>query len=331
MIKIAIITGGPSAERGIALNSASLVVEHLDSAKYTQRLIIMEDDGWYDKESGVRVDLNDFSLTIDGVRMTFDFAFLVIHGTPVEDGKLQGYFEMQGIPHSTCSTLTCALTFNKQWCKDLLEKHDVPMARSEVVTSAQIGEVDPQRFSYPVFVKPNNNGSSYGVSRADTASDLPLALAQAAKYDTEIMIEEYMEGREFSCGAVKEGDMIHVFPVTELIPEGEFFDYEAKYLGACEEVTPAALDANLTEQCKEQSARLYRILDCMGMVRFDYILVDDIFKLLEVNTVPGLSEASIIPQQALAYGWTIAHLLDVVIQDAMLELQKSGRSSLRTL
>ena len=317
MIHIAILTGGPSAERGIALNSAKLVEMHLDASKYTHRMIIVEEDGWQDQKSGEHIDLNDFSLTAEGVKMTFDFAFLVIHGTPVEDGKLQGYFETKGIPHSTCSTLTCALTFNKQWCKDMLEKHDVPMAKSVVVQSELISEVDPQKFSYPVFVKPNNNGSSYGVSRADTASDLPEALEQAAKYDTEIMIEAYMRGREFSCGAVKEGETVHIFPITEIIPEGEFFDYDAKYLGAGEEVTPANLHADLSEQCKKQTGRLYRLLDCRGMVRFDYILVEGVFQLLEVNTVPGLSEASIIPQQARAYGWSVSHMLDVVVQDAI--------------
>jgi len=317
MIKIAILTGGPSAERGIALNSAKLVETHLDSAKYAYHLILVEEDGWYERDSGVQIDLNDFSLTIEGTKTTFDFAFLVIHGTPVEDGKLQGYFEMKGIPHSTCSTLTCALTFNKQWCKDLLARHDVPMSRSVVVQADQIRNVDPADYTYPVFVKPNNNGSSYGVSRADSADDLPAALDHAAKYDSEIMIEAYMEGREFSCGAVKEGNMIHIFPITEIIPEGEFFDYDAKYLGAGKEVTPADLDANLTQQCKDQSERLYGILACRGMVRFDYILVDEVCQLLEVNTVPGLSEVSIIPQQARAYGWTVAHMLDVVIHDAI--------------
>ena len=321
-MNIAILTGGPSAERGIALNSAKLVREHLDTSKYQHRMIVVEENGWFDQESGEQVDLNDFSLTMNGVKMTFDFAFLVSHGTPVEDGKLQGYFETKGIPHSTCSTLTCALTFNKQWCKDMLEKHDVPMAQSDVVQSEYIGDVDPQRFSYPVFVKPNNNGSSYGVSRADTAHDLPAALEQAAKYDTEIMVEAYMKGREFSCGAVREGEKLHIFPITEIIPEGEFFDYDAKYLGAGEEVTPANLDASLAKQCKNQTDRLYRLLDCRGMVRFDYILVDDVFQLLEVNTVPGLSEASIIPQQARAYGWTVGHMFDVVIRDAFQEGQK---------
>lgn len=317
MKQIAILTGGPSAERGIALNSAALVETYLDRSKYKGFVILLEPDGWFHKESGQRIDQNDFTLTLDGQHVRFDFVFLIVHGTPVEDGKLQGFFESKGIPHSTCDTLTCALTFNKQWAKDFLFKHGVPMAESSVHFSNEIDNVDPGSFNYPVFVKPNQNGSSYGVSRVESADELPAALKKAAEYDTEIMVESYLEGREFSCGVVKEGDKLHVFPITEIIPEGAFFDYDAKYLGAGQEITPADLSDELTRKCQARSERLYRLLHCTGMVRFDYIMVGEEFNLLEVNTVPGLSEASIIPQQARAYGWTITHLLDVVIEDAM--------------
>ena len=300
MINVAIFTGGPSAERGIALKSAQLVEKYLDRGRYTYRTIVVEEDGWFDQTTGTRVDLNDCSLTIDGTRLTFDFAFLIIHGTPVEDGKMQGYFEMMGIPHSTCDTLTCALTFNKQWCKDMLRHHRIPMADSVIVFSEDIDSFNPDSVEYPVFVKPNNNGSSYGVSRVEDSGGLREALGKAAEYDTEIMVERYMPGREFSCGVVKEGTRIHVFPVTEIIPDKEFFDYDAKYLGASQEITPAEIPDILAEACQQRSASLYRILECKGMVRFDYILMDNTFHLLEVNTVPGLSEASIIPQQARA-------------------------------
>ncbi|MDX1479584.1 MAG: D-alanine--D-alanine ligase [Saprospiraceae bacterium] len=317
MITVAILTGGPGAERGIALKSAELVKTHLDPGKYRHYTILLEPEGWFEQESGVRIDLNDFSLLQDGDRIRFDFVFLIIHGTPAEDGKLQGYFEYQNIPHSTCDTLTCALTFNKQWCKDLLRVHGVPMARSQVVRADQVNEVAPDEFAYPVFVKPNNNGSSYGVSRVETADALPEALQLAARYDHEIMIEALMQGREFSCGAVREGHHVHVFPLTEIIPDGVFFDYAAKYEGASQEITPANVEPELARKCQNLTARLYKTLNCKGMVRFDYILEEGEFKLLEVNTIPGLSEASIVPQQALAYGWTISHLLDVVVQDAM--------------
>lgn len=316
MKNIAIVTGGPSAERGIALNSAKLVERYLDGSAYHKRTILIEEHGWVDRESGNIIDQNDFSLRVNGEKVTFDFVFLMVHGTPVEDGKLQGYFESKGLPHSTCDTLTCALTFNKQWCKDFLEKYNVPMAESVVINSRQIDDVDIETFKYPVFVKPNNNGSSYGVSKVLEKSELIAALSKAARFDTEIMVEQFLDGREFSSGVVREGDTLHLFPITEIIPEGEFFDYDAKYLGASQEVTPADLPSDVAENCQACSGRLYELLNCQGIVRFDYILVEGTFYLLEVNTVPGMSEASIIPQQARAYGWSISQLLEVVIAEA---------------
>lgn len=316
-MNVAIITGGPSAERGISLNSSKLIAKHLDPAKYRHHTIVIENDGWIDQASGVKVDQNDFTLTIGGEKRTFDLAYLIVHGTPVEDGKLQGYFESKGIPHSTCDTLTSALAFNKQWCKDFLSKYDVPMAKSEVVQSDAIGDIDSSIYNYPVFVKPNNNGSSYGVTKVEDPSGLSDALAKAAQYDHEIMVEEFMEGREFSSGAVWDGSKLHVFPITEMLPDGDFFDYEAKYLGAGKEITPAEIESALSDKCRAQTAELYRILKCRGIVRFDYILVGQEFWLLEANTVPGMSEASIVPQQAKAYGWTIAELLDRTIQGIM--------------
>ena len=316
-MNIAIVTGGPSAERGISLNSAKLIAKYLDSDKYDHRTIVIEDDGWIDQESGVRVDQNDFTLIVDGSKVTFDLAYLIVHGTPVEDGKLQGYFESKGIPHTTCDTLTSALAFNKQWCKDYLRHFNIPMADSKVVKSTLIGEVDPSGFKYPVFVKPNNNGSSYGVTKVNSADELPSALANAAQYDHEIMVESFMQGREFSSGAVWDGRELHVFPITEMLPDGEFFDYEAKYLGAGKEITPADIEVEFSAKCRAQTARLYEILKCRGIVRFDYILVGEEFWLLEANTVPGMSEASIVPQQAKAYGWSISELLDRTIAGIM--------------
>ena len=320
MKNVAIITGGPSAERGISLKSAGLVSKYLDRDKYVGRIILIEETGWIDEASGQAIDLNDFSLTLEGARHTFDFAFLIIHGTPAEDGKLQGYFEMRGIPHSACDTLTSALTFNKQWCKDFLRQYDVPLAPSVLL---QVGTSWPEReaeildIGLPLFVKPNKNGSSYGVTKVKEASQLLPAIESAFQYDDEVIAEAFLDGPEYSCGVVKDGDTLHVFPLTELISENEFFDYEAKYQGACNEVTPAEISTALSDKCQALSARLYRLLNCQGMVRFDYILVEGTFYLLEANTIPGLSEASIIPQQAIAYGWTIGQLLDVVIENAL--------------
>ena len=316
-LRIAILTGGPSAERGIALASAGFVEQHLDPEKYDTHTILLEQDGWMEKDTATLVDLNDFSLREGAERKFFDFVFLIIHGTPAEDGKIQGYFEARDIPHSTCDTLTSALTFNKQWCKDFLKNHSVPMAWSATIDTDNVPEVNIDSFEYPVFVKPNNNGSSYGVSRVNAADQMRAALENAAQYDHEIIIESFIDGREFSCGAVREGKTVHVFPITEIIPKNEFFDYQAKYEGASLEVTPADLDADLTLLCQEQSRKIYEVLKCRGLVRFDYILKDGVFYMLEVNTIPGLSPASIVPQQARAYGWTMGHMLDVVIRDCM--------------
>jgi len=312
---IAILTGGPSAERSIALASAAFVAEHLRPDQYTSRTLVVEPNGWIDKSSGRAIDLNDFTLEAGDHRVHFDFAFLIIHGTPAEDGKIQGYFESFGIPHSTCNTLTAALTFNKQWCKNFLKCYDVPMAWSTVIGEADIANVDMEKFSYPVFVKPNNNGSSYGVSKVRVAGELRDAIEKAAQFDDEILIETFLAGREFSCGAVREGNTIHVFPITEIISKNEFFDYQAKYEGASQEVTPADLDNALATTCQHTTRQIYEVLKCRGLVRMDYILTDGTFYLLEVNTIPGLSPASIVPQQAAAYGWTMEHMLDVVIRD----------------
>jgi D-alanine-D-alanine ligase len=317
MKKIAILTGGPAAERGISMKSAQLVADYLDPNRYEYKVFVIEENGWFDRESGLKVDLNDFSIESNGRKWRCDLVFLMIHGTPAEDGKIQGYFEIQEIPHSTCDTLVSALTFNKQMCKDYLKGFNIPMADSTLIRKQDFGsafQIEAGRF--PVFVKPNNNGSSYGISRADRPEELENSIALAFKYDDEVIIEDFLDGREISCGVVKEGDSLHALPLTEIIPDNEFFDYEAKYEGASQEITPADLSPEQTDICQNLSKQIYTILGCKGMIRLDYILVNDCFNLLEVNTIPGLSEASIVPQQARAYGWTITKLLDVVIMDA---------------
>jgi len=314
---IAILTGGPSTERIISEKSAALVDKYLDPTLYTWRVISIEPNGWIDQKSGLSVDLNDFSLTVKGKKERFEFVFLMIHGTPAEDGKIQGYFEMQGIPHSTCDTLSSALTFNKQKCKDYLKAYEFPLATSLVIKKGRSWHEEKiKELGLPLFIKPNCNGSSYGVSKVKDRGDIKRAIDFAFQYDDEVIVEAFLKGREFGCGVVQEGEILHAFPVTEIIPKAEFFTYEAKYEGASEEVTPADLPKDLGEQCQDLSKKLYDILSCNGAVRFDYILVNDVFYLLEANTIPGMSEASIIPQQALAYGWTITHLLDVIIENA---------------
>lgn len=320
MINIAIIAGGPSAERGVSLKSAQTVAKHLPTEKYNATTIDITPEGWKDIDTGAKVDLNRFCIpAYEGQpQQAFDFAFIIIHGTPAEDGKLQGYLDMMGIPHSACNVLTSALTFNKQMCKDHLKLYNIPMAESMIVTavtSAQ--EVQQHNITLPLFVKPNNNGSSYGVTKVKAWDQLETAIHHALEYDHEVMIERALTGKEFSCGVVREGSTYHVLPITEIIPKGEFFDFAAKYEGESQEITPARLDVSLAAQCQERSGKLYNLLGCRGMVRFDYILEGDTFYLLEANTTPGMSEASIIPQQAKAYGWTIGKLLDIVVTDCL--------------
>lgn len=320
MINIAIIAGGPSAERGVSLKSAQTVAKHLPAEKYNVTTIDITPDGWKDIASGRSVDLNRFCLPEgNGYALkTFDFAFIIIHGTPAEDGKLQGYLDMMGVPHSACNVLTSALTFNKQMCKDHLKPYNIPMAESMIVNAViSPVEVQQHRITLPLFVKPNNNGSSYGVTKVKSWDQLEAAIRHALEYDHEIMIERALTGKEFSCGVVREGSSFHVLPITEIIPKGEFFDFAAKYEGESQEITPARLEASLAAQCQERSGMLYKLLGCRGMVRFDYILEGETFYLLEANTTPGMSEASIIPQQAKAYGWTIGKLLDIVVTDCL--------------
>lgn len=321
MIHIAILAGGPSAERGISLKSAKTIAAHLPKEKYSTTTIDVNPDAWSEIDGTRIVDLNRFWLhdgNGDATGPVFDFAFIIIHGTPAEDGKLQGYLEMKGIPHSACGVLASALTFNKQMCKEYLRPFGIPLAESIILKSAPSQqEVEAHNIHPPLFVKPNNNGSSYGVTKVKDWNQLNEAVHTALEYDHEVMIERALQGTEFSCGVVREGSHLHVFPVTQIIPEGEFFDFAAKYEGRSKEITPAEIDPKLSKQCQDRSTYLYSLLGCRGMVRFDYILEDGTFYLLEANTTPGMSEASIIPQQAIAYGWTISKLLDVVVEDCM--------------
>jgi D-alanine-D-alanine ligase len=320
MINVALIAGGPSAERGISLKSAKTIAEHLPKEKYAVTTIDITPTGWKDFVTGRAVDLNRFALLDEEGKevIKFNFAFIIIHGTPAEDGKIQGYFEMMGIPHSACGVLASSLTFNKQMCKDHLKNFDIPMAESIIVRKVTgQKEVEEAGIQPPFFVKPNNNGSSYGVTKVKEWIQLEQALTNAFKFDREVMIEKALTGSEYACGVVREGSEYHVFPVTEIIPEGEFFDFAAKYEGQSQEITPARLDEALATQCQTRSRLLYQILGCRGMVRFDYILEEGTFYLLEANTTPGMTEASIIPQQAQAYGWTIGQLLDTVVSDCM--------------
>ncbi len=319
MKNIAILTGGDSAERVISLKSGQVVRENLPSDHYRTFLIDIQKADWRDVDSGTAIDKNDFSLRLaDGEKIHFDAAFAALHGSPLEDGKMQGYLEMIGIPYTCCDGYVSALTMSKHNTKLQLAPYQVPMAPSELLQKGAAVDVEKLlQLGLPLFVKPNDHGSSFGVTKVKTQEALLPAIVEAFEYSNEVMVEAFMPGREFSNGVLRVNGEIVVLPVTEIIPETEFFDFAAKYEGKSKEVTPADLSDTLTQQCRQLTGKIYELLKCKGVVRIDYILVGDTFHLLEPNTIPGISPASIVPQQAQAYGWSLGHFFSLLIEESL--------------
>jgi D-alanine-D-alanine ligase len=318
-LSVAILMGGDSEERVISLKTAAVIKKHLHSDLMQTRMIDIAGSRWIDSETGLAIDKNDFSLKIGRKKHHFDVAFAAIHGAPLENGALQGYLEMVGVPYTCCNGFVSAMTMNKHVTKAVAATVGAPMAKNMLVRRGE--KPDFNHFvqalgDLPYFVKPNAHGSSFGVSKVKKVEDLQTALDFAFQYDDEVMVEQFMPGREFGNGAFRHKGKIIVLPVTEIITKREFFDYEAKYEGASEEVTPAQISTALTKQAQDLSRRLYQSLGCSGVVRFDYILVADTFHVLEVNTIPGMSEASIVPQQVVAYGWTLQDFFTGLVREA---------------
>lgn len=318
---IAVITGGNSSEVGIALKSAAVVCKHLNKEKYNVFKVVIDSAGWYvERDNPVKlyIDKNDFSFTIEGHKITFDAVFIAIHGTPAEDGKLQGYFDLLGIPYNCCGVLQAALTFDKQRCKEYVSLHGVKTAKAVLLKKSSF---DAANFSLnlpvPLFVKPNKNGSSYGASKVTEPQQLLPAIQNAFHYDDEILVEEYLQGTEVTCGVMTRNGEIVALPITEIRSKKGFFDYEAKYEGASEEVTPAPIDATLFAQIQQTSKAIYELLDFKGMCRIDYIIRGNDYYMLEVNSVPGLSEESIVPQQARAMGISLEELFGISVEECL--------------
>jgi D-alanine-D-alanine ligase len=264
------------------------------------------------------IDKNDFSLVIGNRKIRFDMVFIAIHGTPGENGKLQGYFDMIGIPYTSCDATTSAITFNKSFCKDVVRCCGIKTAKSVHLFNMGMntGAKVLAELTLPVFVKPNNGGSSVGMSKVNLKNELDAALNKAFREDTEVIAEEFVRGREITCGVIRSGGEIIAFPVTEIISKKEYFDFEAKYKkGMAEEVVPANISKADSEHCRDISRLLYEKLNCKGVVRFDYILTGEEFYFLEVNTVPGLTAASIVPKMARAHGWSFTELTTRLIME----------------
>jgi D-alanine-D-alanine ligase len=320
---IAVMAGGPSAEAGISLKSGQIVAQYLDKEKYNVYQVAIEGHDWIaDMPAGrAAIDKNDFSCQSGPAKVKFDAVFVAIHGTPAEDGKLQGYLDMMGIPYNCCGVFTAALTFDKNKTKEylaplgILSASAIPAKKTDDI-SALTSRINEQ-LSYPVFVKPNKNGSSYGVSKVDTKEALEAAISLGFDYDDEILIEEYIKGTEVTCGVIKYKGKVTALPITEIRSKSAFFDYKAKYEGNSSEVTPAEIDAAMAKQIQQTAIYIYQKLDFKGMCRIDFIIRDGKYYMLEVNSVPGLSAESIVPQQAKAFGLTLTELFSNSIEECL--------------
>jgi D-alanine-D-alanine ligase len=320
MRTIAIVAGGDSSEYEISVKSANYVGKAL-SSRYEVYIIVIRGINWYWEDQKGRyynIDKNDFTLVVDDFHIRFDAIFIAIHGTPGENGLLQGYFDMLKIPYAGCNAFCSALTFNKQACKLFLKEYGIPMADAVMIRKGD--HIDPseiiKRTGLPCFVKPNDSGSSFGVTKVKKKEDLLKAIETAFSESCEVMIEAFMKGREVACGVVKTKSKTLVLPVTEIISKNEFFDFEAKYTpGKSDEVTPAQIPAKITEEIQSLSSMVYDLLGCKGIVRVDFIITGSKPNFLEINTIPGMTEESLVPKQAEAASIKLDDLYSMVIED----------------
>ena len=344
---IAIIAGGDSSEYEVSLRSAAGIESFLaDQKQYTTTIVLLRGNDWKAKVSEnewAEIDKNDFSYTYNGVKHTFDFAYITIHGTPGENGVLQGYLDMIGLPYSCCGVLAAAMTFNKYTCNHYLKGFGVKVAESVLLRKEAIrrlgdeaiGEDIIKQVGLPCFIKTNVGGSSFGVTKVKTLEEVEPAIKKAFAEGDEVICEAFMKGIEITCGAYKTKNKAVAFPITEVVTSNEFFDYDAKYNGQVDEITPARIPDEVRDAVQAMTLKIYDILGCKGIIRVDYILtsLEDGTKclqdgcaysleakgmeinLLEVNTTPGMTATSFIPQQVRAAGLNIGEVLSEIVED----------------
>lgn len=315
MEKIALLYGGFSGEATISKKSAKGIFEALKANGKKVFLVKIVDKNWTVEIAGeeLPIDKTDFTYMEGGAKVGFDFVYNIIHGTPGEDGKLSAYFDLVGIKHNTSSTVASSLTFNKSWCNRFLSTYGIVVPKSLIFFKNENNEQLYDEVTYPCFVKPNNGGSSIGTHKAKSRADLEVALKDAFLHDTEVIVEEFIAGREFSCGIFKSPKGIEVMPLTEIIINAEFFDYKQKYSdNGATEITPANLPKVQMIQCQSIVKKVFSILRLKKVARIDFILKDNEFYLIEVNTIPGMSPKSILPQQALHVGYSFGELVDIL-------------------
>ncbi len=321
---IALVTGGYSGEAVISYKSALTIGNNLDKDRYNVYKIDIRKDGWlYEMPDGrkVEVDKNDFSLHFDNEIVKFDVIFIGMHGTPGEDGKLQSYFDMLGIPYTGCDATTSAITFNKRYTVAVVKMAGVPVANSVHIfkhTPVPASFILEQ-LSLPVFVKPSNGGSSIGMSKVHKKEDLEAAIAKAFNEDDQVLVEEMIKGREFTIGVFRNNGVVTPLPFTEVASKRDFFDFVAKYEGESTEETPAVVDESVAEKVRATAKKIYEVLNCRGVVRIDFIYNEETRQpyMLEVNTIPGQSEASIVPVQVRTMGWSLKDFYTKLVEEAL--------------
>ena len=318
MKEVAIITGGDSAEYNISIASANVVFNHIDRTKYNPTIIEIKNDKWQARINNkyIEVSRHDFSINAS---IYFDFVFMALHGPPAENGEIQSYFDKLDIPYSSCDSSVSQLTFNKIECNKRLSSLGFQCARSLSIKNPTNKNEEKiiKEIGLPCFVKPSQAGSSFGISKVTCKNKIKECINYALNYDTEILVEEFIQGIEVSCGVIRIKENIHVFPITEIVSENEFFDYKAKYEGLSEEITPARINNKLNVEIKNITKKIYQEMNLRGVCRIDFIIQDQEPYIIEINTIPGLSEESIIPKQAKEENITLKELFNIWIENTM--------------
>jgi D-alanine-D-alanine ligase len=321
--KLAVVTGGNSSEYVISVKSADTIIENLNIEKFEPYRVEIKGLDWnvaLADGSLISIDKNDFSFSIGPIKTKFDCALIMIHGNPGEDGKLQGYFDMLAIPYTSSNVLTSAATFSKHFTKQYLKSYGV-LSAEWLMLSQRLGynlkDVEA-KIGFPCFVKPNNAGSSFGISKVNNYDQLQDAVAKAMTEDDEVLVEKMVEGTEITCGVLRTKANTYALPITEIVSKNGFFDYEAKYTtGLADEIVPARIDEKIAQQCKELSLKVYDIFHCNWFARVDYILSNGKLYLLEINTIPGMSRESIVPKMLRAANLDLSELLDEILADVV--------------
>lgn len=317
--RVALIYGGYSSEWEVSVKSGKNVFANIDPQRYDAYEVLLRPDGWRVllPEGDAEIDRSDFSFLRKGERVRFDKAFIMIHGTPGENGLLQGYFELLGIPHTGCSAMTSTLAFDKFACKTYLKEAGILLAKDHFLRKGD--GYSPQeivdKLGLPLFVKPNQGGSSFGITKVKRVEDLDAAIELAFREDDSVLIEECITGRELTMGIYMEGAELRTLPATEIIPHNEYFDYEAKYMGASQEVCPADVPQEIYDKIAAATKRIYRRFGCHGLVRMDYILNENDPYFLEINPIPGMTDTSLVPQQVRAAGIDMKDFISNIIDN----------------